>query len=403
MEQPLIQLKDVYKAFGSTRVLNGVNLSILKGKTTTIIGKSGVGKSVLLKHIVGLIEHDAGQILFEGKPLSQMKNKERTQFRHKISYMFQGTALFDSMTVYQNIALPLEERTKTNKKSIRRKVLDKMAQLDIEGIERKYPSQLSGGMKKRVALARALVTNPEIVLFDEPTTGLDPIRKSSVHTMISDYQKKFGFTAIMVSHEIPDIFFISHRVAMLEEGRILFEGEPDEFQESANPTIQQFIRGLETGFDHLTGVAHQAQGEMRFKEAMARFNRYKIPFSIILLTIENLDIIDRKVGHDATHSAFKNIAAQAQKIVRFTDTCSRYGMNQIMMILTDSSREQAQKVCEKITKEIRFDDGIIIKPYPEFCFQVSAGIAEAQNGDRLADVMAKAESSKNIVYRFNVC
>ena len=403
MEQPLIQLKDVYKTFGNTTVLNGVNLSIYKGETTTIIGKSGVGKSVLLKHIVGLIEHDTGQILFNGKPLSQMKKKERTEFRHKISYMFQGTALFDSMTVYQNIALPLEERTRIGKKDIRQKVKDKMEQLDISGIENKYPSQLSGGMKKRVALARALVTDPEIILFDEPTTGLDPIRKSSVHSMISDYQKKLGFTAIMVSHEIPDIFFISQRVAMLEEGRILFEGNPDEFQGSTDTTIQQFIRGLETGLDDLTGVAHKAQGEMRFKEAMARYHRYKIPFSIILLTIENLDEIDKKIGHDATHSAFKNIAAQAQKIVRFTDTCSRYGMNRILIVLTDTNFDQAEKVCSKVVKEIKFDNGVIIKPYPEFCFQVTAGIAEVHERDRLEDVVTSAEASKNIVYKFNVC
>ena len=207
----------------------------------------------------------------------------------------------------------------------------------------------------------------------------------------------------MVSHEIPDIFFISQRVAMLEDGRIIFEGDPDEFQGSGDPTIQQFIRGLESGQDDLTGVAHQAQGEQRFREAMARYHRYKIPFSIILLTIENLGEINSKLGHDATHSAFKNIAAQTQQIVRITDTCSRFGMNRVLIILTDTNYEQATKVCSKIVSDIKFDKSVVIKPYPEFCFSVSAGIAEVQEGNRLDDVVTAAESSKSIVYQFNVC
>jgi phospholipid/cholesterol/gamma-HCH transport system ATP-binding protein len=399
MKQPLIQLQNVYKQFGSTVVLDGVNLNIYKGETTTIIGKSGVGKSVLLKHLVGLIEQDKGEILIDGTPLTGMKTKQIAAFRNKISYMFQSTALFDSMTVFQNIALPLEENTRSGKKAIRAKVQEKMKQLDIIGIESKYPSQISGGMKKRVALARALVTDPEIVLFDEPTTGLDPIRKSAVHSMISNYQKKLGFTAIMVSHEIPDIFFISQRVAMLDEGKILFEGTPEAFQNSDEPAIQQFIQGLTTRHDDLTGVAHQTQGEQRFKEALARFNRYGIHFSIILLTVENLN----EIYHQDVHAALKNLAHQAQKITRITDTCSRYGMNRILIILSDTRYDQAKKVCAKVVDGIKLSGGGIIKPYPEFCFSVSAGIAEVREGNRMEDVVAGAESSKSIVYEFNLC
>jgi phospholipid/cholesterol/gamma-HCH transport system ATP-binding protein len=403
MAEPIIKFENVRKSFGFTPVLNGVNLSIYEGETTTIIGKSGVGKSVLLKHIIGLLEKDAGEIYFRGAPVSQMKNKEKKAFKRMFSYMFQGTALFDSMTIFQNIALPLQERTRMPKKDIRLKVREKMEQLDIQGIEDKFPSQISGGMKKRVALARALITDPKIVLFDEPTTGLDPIRKSTVHSMISDYQKKFGFTAVMVSHEIPDIFFISQRIAMLDEGCILFEGDPDEFQQADNPVIQQFIQGLEIGQDKLTGMAHKTQGEQRFKEAMSRFNRYKIPFAIILLTIENLDEVDTRIGHEATHTAFKTLAGHAEQQIRITDTCSRYGMNQILVILSDTSHDQADKVCAKLMNEMKKNAGIQIKPYPEFCFSISAGIAEFRKGDRLTDVIARAKSSKNIVYQFNVC
>ena len=194
MGQPIIQLKDVSKQLGSQQILNGMNLSIYQGEITTIIGKSGAGKSVLLKHIIGLLEPDSGDVLFEGRSLSEMKKSDRTALKQKVSYMFQGTALFDSMTVYENIALPLSEKRLLPASEIRERVYKRMQQLDIEKTDDKYPSQLSGGMQKRVALARALVTNPEVVLFDEPTTGLDPIRKSAVHHLISDFQKKFGFT-----------------------------------------------------------------------------------------------------------------------------------------------------------------------------------------------------------------
>ena len=209
MVEPLIQFKDVHKSFGDNHVLKGIDLEIYQGEITSIIGKSGDGKSVLLKHIIGLIVQDEGVILFEGKPISKMKKSERRRLKEKFAYMFQETALFDSLTVFENIGLPLTEKTAMSKKKIAEKVRDKMNQLDLEEIDHVYPSQLSGGMKKRVALARALVTDPEIILFDEPTTGLDPVRKNAVHSMISDYQKRFGFTGVVVSHEIPDIFYIS--------------------------------------------------------------------------------------------------------------------------------------------------------------------------------------------------
>jgi len=244
MRELFIQFKNVYKSFGDNHVLNGTDLSIYKGEITTIIGKSGGGKSVLLKHIIGLLEQDSGTILFEGRPVSEMKKAERKILKRKCSYMFQGTALFDSLTIYENIALPLKETTSLSDSEINRRVRDKMEQLDLHEIDEKYPSQLSGGMKKRVALARALVTDPEIVLFDEPTTGLDPIRKKAVHEMISGYQQKFGFTGVVVSHDIPDIFHISQRVAMLNDGRILFEGNPVQLAQASDPAVKEFIQGL---------------------------------------------------------------------------------------------------------------------------------------------------------------
>jgi len=251
MALALIEFDNVTKRFGDNQVLRGVSLRVFQGEVTTIIGKSGVGKSVLLKHIIGLMEPDSGQILFNGESMDTMKREERRRLRRKFSYMFQGSALFDSMTVYENVALPLKEKTRLKEPEIRDKVRDKMEALDLHDIDDKYPSQLSGGMNKRVALAQALVTEPQIVLFDEPTTGLGPIRKNAVHGMISEYQKKFGFTGVVVSHEIPDIFYISQRVAMLEEGSIFAEGTPEEIQNSPHPVVQNFIHGL-TGTDGKT-------------------------------------------------------------------------------------------------------------------------------------------------------
>ncbi|WP_054032289.1 ABC transporter ATP-binding protein [Desulfatitalea tepidiphila] len=244
METPLIEFKDVYKAFDGNAVLKGVNLTILKGQVTAIIGKSGTGKSVLLKHIVGLLQPDSGQVLIDGQPLTGMDRIQQRQLKKRCSYMFQNNALFDSMTIYDNIALPLVERDRLRGESVRQRVQTKMAQLDIVDIERKYPSQLSGGMKKRVAMARALITEPEIVLFDEPTTGLDPIRKKAAYRMITDYQQRFGFTGVLVSHDIPDIFFISHQIAMLDEGQIIFEGGCREIQASQDPVVKEFVGGM---------------------------------------------------------------------------------------------------------------------------------------------------------------
>jgi phospholipid/cholesterol/gamma-HCH transport system ATP-binding protein len=243
MTVPLIQFNQVFKRFGDNAVLKGVDLSIYRGEVTAIIGKSGIGKSVLLKHIIGLLEPDQGEILFEGQALKTMDTARRKAVKMKFSYMFQGTALFDSMTVYENVALPIKEKGRVPFREIAERVREKLTQLDLAGIEDKYPSQLSGGMKKRVAMARALVTDPEIVLFDEPTTGLDPIRKNAAHAMIAEYQKAFGFTGVMVSHEIPDVFYISQRIAMLDEGRIVFQGSPDAIRNSTEPVIRQFIRG----------------------------------------------------------------------------------------------------------------------------------------------------------------
>jgi phospholipid/cholesterol/gamma-HCH transport system ATP-binding protein len=399
MDQPFIEFKNAAKRFGDNFVLDGINLCIHQGEITSIIGKSGSGKSVLLKHIIGLFEPDSGQVLFEGQSLAGMKNNARKALRQRFSYMFQETALFDFLTVFENIALPLREKTSLPDAEIQRRVRDKMYQLDLRDIDLKYPSQLSGGMKKRVALARALVTNPEIVLFDEPTTGLDPIRKNAVHSMISDYQKRFGFTAVIVSHEIPDVFFISQRVAMIDGGRIYFEGTPDAIQLATDPVVKNFIQGLESPHDDLTGIASQAMGQKRLKQEMNRLQRHKIPFSIILLTVEKTDVIDRIAGHIAGQEMFKIFAGTVKQNIYVTDTCFRYDMNKILVVLPDTDRHQADLFCRKLSRNLKSSN--ILKDTETnrgFCFAVNAGIAQAREDCRLESLLEEAESKQNIFY-----
>jgi len=247
MNTPLIQFIDVSKSFGASPVLKGLNLSIYKGEIIVIIGKSGTGKSVLLKHIIGLVHQDSGQILIDGRSMSDLSAKDRNSFYKKLSYMFQDNALFDFMNIYDNIALPLVENSKFPKDQVKKKVLERMEQLGLIGIEEKFPAQLSGGMRKRVALARALVIDPKIVLFDEPTTGLDPIRKKKVHSMIQEYQKKFEFTAVIVSHDIPAIFNVAQRIALLDDGIIKFEGSKKDILDSHSKILNDFIEGKDQG------------------------------------------------------------------------------------------------------------------------------------------------------------
>jgi len=403
MNEPLIQFENVYKSFDGNHVLRGVSLSVFQGEVTTIIGKSGVGKSVLLKHIIGLMEPDSGQILFNGEPMAAMKSGERRQLKQRFSYMFQGSALFDSMTVYENVALPLKEKTRLKESEIRKRVQNKMEALDLHDIDDKYPSQLSGGMNKRVALARALVTEPEIVLFDEPTTGLDPIRKNAVHGMISVYQKKFGFTGVIVSHEIPDIFYISQRVAMLEEGSIFIEGTPEDIQNSPTPVVQNFIHGLMAPDLEATGMESRKECEFHFLQEMSRLSRHGTPSSVLVFTFENIDEIYEETGHVGGQNVLNNFIDLLKSKLRITDTCCRYGLNRIVAIMGGVDNTSASLLCQRLTQEmthIHLASGI---PGSDKCFRISAGIADVTEEGTLEDAIAAAIFNNVRFGDFQVC
>ena len=398
---PLIELKGVVKSLGVNRVLDGVDLSIQRGQITAVIGKSGSGKSVLLKHVIGLFEPDAGEILFEGRSRAVMSPAERRGLKQKFSYVFQDTALFDFLNVFENVALPLVERKGIPREDIFRRVRNKLHALDLHDIEHKYPAQLSGGMKKRVALARALVTDPEIVLSDEPTTGLDPIRKNAVHSMILDYQRRFGFTGVVVSHEIPDIFFISQWVAMIDEGRIRFEGTPEEIQQASDPGVRNFIQGLESPRDDLTGATSQSIGQARLLQELSRLQRHEIPFSIVMLAMDNLADIDRIAGHVAGQTVFKTFANHVTQNTYITDTCFRHGINKILVVMPDTSDQQARSFCRKISRTMQANDLFrSIDMAKGFGYSVSAGVAQARRDGSPEGLIAEAEKAQAVFYEF---
>ncbi|MFB3925321.1 MAG: ABC transporter ATP-binding protein [Syntrophales bacterium] len=239
----VIELIDLHKSFGKQKVLNGLNLTIEDGKTTVIIGRSGGGKSVLLKHIIGLMKPDKGKVLVDGVDIVRLSDKELNEVRRKFGMLFQEGALFDSMTVGENVAFPIVEHTKMKEEEIRKVVAERLRAVGLSGVENKMPSELSGGMRKRVALARAIALHPKIVLFDEPTTGLDPVLSEAINRLIIDTQRNFNLTCVVISHDVESVFKIGHKIALLYNGQIIEYGTPEEIRKSENPILVQFLSG----------------------------------------------------------------------------------------------------------------------------------------------------------------
>jgi phospholipid/cholesterol/gamma-HCH transport system ATP-binding protein len=239
----MIRVEALTKSFKQQPVLRNLDLEVPEGSITVIIGRSGGGKSVFLKHLLGLLRPDSGRVIVRGVDLAELSGRAVDRVREGYGVVFQGGALFDSLTCAGNVAFPLGEKTRLGRAEIARRVEEALAQVGLADVGPKYPEEVSGGMRKRVAIARALITEPEIVFFDEPTTGLDPILVNSIHRLIRELHRRLGFTAVMVSHEIPEIFEIADTVAMLHEGRIVEVGAPAAIQASANPIVQRFIRG----------------------------------------------------------------------------------------------------------------------------------------------------------------
>jgi len=350
---PLIEFKDVTKRFDRRTILDKVNLQIQEGQVTTIIGLSGTGKSVTLKHIIGLLKPDEGQVLYRGKSLDQMSKAEWNAYVSRISYMFQNNALFDSMTVFDNVALPLRQTTKLGKKEIEQRAMARIEQTELTEVAHKYPSELSGGMQKRAALARALVTDPQIVLFDEPTTGQDPIRKNAILGMVAQYQKRFGFTAVLISHEIPDVFFISNRILALWDKKIVFQGTPEELERFDHPFHDELIRSLEGLQEELTGLYSKRHFKVRYQSDLSKRNADET-YAVAVFSLAEIDTISEMLGHDVAQEMIRSLGTYINKhFGAVGGFSSRQTINEYATVLPYSNLEEAERIMADFTKDLR--------------------------------------------------
>ncbi len=401
METPWIEFQKVSKRFNSHVVLDQVDLTIYEGQVTTIIGKSGSGKSVLLKHIIGLMTPDEGTILFRGQSVQRMSKGQRDRTFSQISYMFQNNALFDSMTVFENIALPLRQTTHLSQKAVEERVNARMKQMELGDVTRSYPSELSGGMQKRVALSRALVTDPKVVLFDEPTTGQDIIRRNAILSMIAQYQRKFGFTAVLISHDVPDVFFISNRILALNEGRIIFEGTPEEFDEFENPLIDEFVQSLEDFQEHLTGIQSKRQFRIRNQIGL-RKKRPQESYVMALFTLKDFDELCEYLGHTRGQEVVNAMGTYLNKHFGVVGGFSaRQSRNQFSTFLPFSNLNEAERILKAFALDLQERGLRTIQAEAHisqdicFPFAIFAGLAESKAGsEEIALVFRKAEADQ---------
>lgn len=257
----MIEIAAISKSFNSLKVLDNLSLNVDKGKTKVIIGRSGCGKSVLLKHIVGLLTPDSGIIKIDGVVINKLKEKELNKLRMKIGMLFQGGALFDSLTVAENVGFVLDEYTDLNKSTIRERVKEALGLVGLQAIEDLMPAELSGGMKRRVALARAICMRPEIILYDEPTTGVDPITADAINGLIRELQNKLKITSVVVTHDMTSAYKVADHIAMLYYAKIIAEGTPEEIKSTQNPVVRQFITGAASG--PITETEHLVFGHLK--------------------------------------------------------------------------------------------------------------------------------------------
>jgi phospholipid/cholesterol/gamma-HCH transport system ATP-binding protein len=414
--EPLIEFKGVSKTFGSRNILDRIDFSIFEGEVTTLIGLSGTGKSVTLKHIIGMLKPDEGQIFYRGKPIDQMNKKDWNDYIGQISYMFQNNALFDSMTVFENVAMPLKYTTKLKKKEIEEKAMARIEQTELTEVADKYPSEISGGMQKRAALARALVTDPNIVLFDEPTTGQDPIRKNAILGMVAEYQKRFGFTALMISHEIPDVYFISNRILALYDKRIVFQGSPEDFEALDHPFRQELISSLENLGEELTGLYSRRQFKVRYQSDLSQ-RHPDASYAAAVFAIDDLDNISENLGHDVAQQIIRSLGSYINKhFGAVGGFSSRQTINEYATVLPYSNLEESERIMKDFTKDFK-EHGM--KNYQEHEiweidpskenddksgeyveFSVLAGLAQGKPQIEIESVMEFARFNQKEIARF---
>ena len=380
MDTPLIEFKQVTKRFGRQTVLERIDLTIFSGQVTTIIGKSGVGKSVLLKHIIGLYEPDEGHILLRGEPLNRMSPTDRAAALGRISYMFQNNALFDALTVYDNVALPLRRTAKLKREELDRRVQERLRQTELAEVAAQYPSQLSGGMQKRAALARALVTDPQIVLFDEPTTGQDPIRRNAILSMIADYQHRLGFTAVLISHDLPDVLFISNRVIALYDGAVIFQGSPEAFDELEHPFRDEFVHSLEALQQELSGLYSRRYFKVRYHNELQRPG-HAPTYALVSFNLSNTKGLQRQLGYTATQEIIHTLGLYINKhFNKVGGASTRVGWSRFNTLLPNSDIAEAKALVADFAADFR-QSGVL---------QLQKTAVAAEAGKRVVAVILRA-------------
>jgi len=414
--EPLIEFKGVSKTFGTRNILNKIDFSIYEGEVTTLIGLSGTGKSVTLKHIIGMLKPDEGEILFRGKAIDKMSKAEWNDYIGQIAYMFQSNALFDSLTVFENVAMPLKYASKLKKKEIEKRAMARIEQTELTEVFDKYPSEISGGMQKRAALARALVTDPGIVLFDEPTTGQDPIRKNAILGMVAEYQKRFGFTALLISHEIPDVYFISNRILALYDRKIVFQGNPEDFESLDHPFRQELISSLESLGEELTGLYSKRHFKVRYQSDLSQ-RHPDASYAAAVFTIDDLDTITQNIGHDLAQQIIRSLGAYINKhFGAVGGFSSRQTINEYATVLPYSNIEESERILVDFTKDFKehgiedieehkiweLDPNVENEdPAGEYVeFSVLAGLAQGKPQIEIESVMEFARFNQKEIARF---
>jgi phospholipid/cholesterol/gamma-HCH transport system ATP-binding protein len=259
---PVVALRGLHKRFGQNHVLRGVDLDVPRGGITTILGGSGTGKSVMLKHMIGLLRADSGSVLVEGRDVSQLSERDWVEVRRSFGYVFQGAALFDSLSVYENVAYPLREHRRWSRERMDERVAQCLASVGLEGVESQMPAELSGGMRKRVGVARAIALEPKVILYDEPTTGLDPANSRRIGELILSLRARLEVTSAIVTHDLALCFSISDQVVLLEAGQIVASGSPDEMLASSHPSVKDFIAGSVVARSRPAGISQNESGEV---------------------------------------------------------------------------------------------------------------------------------------------
>ena len=407
-KEPIIEFKGVTKRFDVRTILEKVDFKIYEGEVTTLIGLSGTGKSVTLKHIIGLLKPDEGQVLYRGQPIDQMSKKEWNEYISQVSYMFQNNALFDSMTVVENVALPLRQTTHLGKKEIEDKAMASIEQTDLTEVFDKYPSELSGGMQKRAALARALVTDPSLVLFDEPTTGQDPIRKNAILGMVAEYQRRFGFTALLISHEIPDVYFISNRILALYNKKIVFQGPPDEFEEFEHPFREEILTSLENFQADISGLYSKRHFKVRYQTDLSKRHPDAM-YAVAIFALEEMDLVSENMGHDATQEIIRALGSYINKHFGAVGGFSaRQTINEYATVLPYSDLEEAERIMQDFKKDFREHGLPNIQSLVEgekvaedcFEFNILAGLAQGKPQIEIESVMEFARFNQKPIARF---